>query len=263
MSDYFIDTHAHLYLPEFEADRDKVIERAVDRGVKKILLPNIDRSSIDPMNILADRFPGVCYAMMGLHPTSVKADFADELQIMEYELKKRPYCAIGEIGIDLYWDKQHIKEQSLAFTRQLDMALQYELPVVIHARESFAEILEILEDYRDRSLTGIFHAFTGTPDIARQVTSMGFLLGIGGILTYKSSVLPDMIREIDLKYLVLETDSPYLTPVPFRGKRNESSYIPYIAEALGQIRSITQDEVARITTENANHVFQLNRYVRS
>jgi TatD DNase family protein len=262
MVDY-IDTHAHLYLPEFDADRDTVVETAIHRGVKKILLPNIDSSSIGPMNALADLYPGVCYPMMGLHPTSVKARFEKELERVENELNKRSYCGIGEIGIDLYWDKDHIREQCLAFSSQLDLALQHRLPVVIHARESFSEILDILEGYRNRGLTGIFHAFSGTVEIARLVTALGFKLGIGGIITYKNSGLPGVIQETDLRHLVLETDSPYLTPVPFRGKRNESSYVPYIAEAIQQIKNTTLDEIARITTDNAGTLFQLDSHDRT
>jgi TatD DNase family protein len=260
MSPFFIDTHAHLYLPEFDADRDTVIETAIHRGVKKILLPNIDSSSIGPMNSLADHFPGVCYPMMGLHPTSVKDHYEKELEQVENELNKGSYCGIGEIGIDLYWDKDHLKEQCIVFSGQLDLALRYRLPVVIHARESFSEILDILEGYRNRGLTGVFHAFTGTVEIARQVTAMGFKLGIGGILTYRKSSLPEVIRETKLEHLVLETDSPYLTPVPFRGKRNESSYVPYIAEAIQQIKNTTLDEIARITTGNAGDLFQLDHH---
>jgi TatD DNase family protein len=262
MSVSFIDTHSHLYLPEFDTDRDRVVETAVHRGVKKILLPSIDSTSIGPMNSMAEAYPGICYSMMGLHPTSVKADYRNELDKVEQELNKGTYYGIGEIGIDLYWDKEHLQEQSLAFASQLDLALQHGLPVVIHARESFAEILDILEGYRNRELTGIFHAFTGTVAIARQVIDMGFKLGIGGILTYKKSGLPDVIRETDLGHLVLETDSPYLTPVPFRGKRNESSYIPYIAEAIQQIKNTTLEEIARVTTDNANALFQFDSHDR-
>ena len=255
LQSYFIDTHAHIYLAEFDADRDNVIEAALHRGVKHIFMPNIDSTSIESMNTVAGRYPGVCYPLMGLHPTSVKENYRDELARVEYEMEQRNYYGIGEIGIDLYWDKSHLKEQSLVFSKQLDLSLQYNLPVIIHARESFPEILEILEGYRNRGLKGIFHAFTGTMDIAEQVISMGFMLGIGGILTYKNSTLPDVIRETGLVSLVLETDSPYLAPVPFRGKRNESSYIPYIAEAVKQILNITLNEVARVTKYNALTLF--------
>jgi TatD DNase family protein len=256
----YIDTHAHLYLPEFDADRETVVETSVYRGVKRILLPNIDSSSIDPMNKLAEQFPGVCYPMMGLHPTSVKENYREELNRVELELSRGGYCAVGEIGIDLYWDKTHLKEQNTAFSEQLDLALKYNLPVAIHARESFSEILEILDGYKNKGLRGVFHAFTGTVEIAEDVVSRGFLLGIGGIITYKKSFLPDIIRETELTQIILETDSPFLTPVPFRGKRNESSYIPYIAEAIGSIKNTSTEEVARVTTDNATKLFQLEPY---
>jgi TatD DNase family protein len=254
----YIDTHAHLYLPEFDTDRDTVVETALNRGVRKIILPNIDSTSIGPMNNLAGSYPDVCYPLMGLHPSSVKENYTDELARIEQELKHGNYAGIGEIGIDLYWDKTYQREQSLVFSRQLDLSLQYNLPVVIHARESFREILEILEGYRNKGLTGIFHAFTGTTAIAEQVTAMGFKLGIGGIITYKKSTLPEVVLATLLEDLVLETDSPYLTPVPFRGKRNESCYIPYIAEAVKQIKDIPLDEVARVTTRNAVNLFSLD-----
>jgi TatD DNase family protein len=254
----YIDTHAHLYLPEFDTDRQSIVETALYRGVKKILLPNIDGTTIDPMNSLADQFPGVCYPMMGLHPTSVKENYLGELDRVEKELSRRKYCAVGEIGIDLYWDKSRLAEQSNAFSSQLDLALKYNLPVAIHARESFSEILNVLDGYKNKGLRGVFHAFTGTADIAKDVISRGFLLGIGGIITYKKSFLPDVILETELSHIILETDSPFLTPVPFRGKRNESSYIPYIAEAIGKIKEISPGEVARITTANAHTLFQLD-----
>lgn len=256
----YIDTHAHLYLPEFDADRENVVETAVYRGVKRILLPNIDSTTIDPMIKLAEQFPGVCYPMMGLHPTSVKENYREDLDRVEKELSQRSYCAVGEIGIDLYWDKTHLEEQNIAFSAQLNLALQYNLPVAIHARESFDEILDILNGYKDKGLRGVFHAFTGTVEIARDVISRGFLIGIGGIITYKNSSLPAVIQETDLSHIILETDSPFLTPVPFRGKRNESSYIPYIAEVIGKIKDTTPEEVARVTTANACKLFQLDSY---
>ncbi len=256
----YIDTHAHLYLAEFNADREAVVLSAVQQGVKRILLPNIDSSSIGPMNDLAKRFPGTCYPMIGLHPTSVKENYRDELDRVKQELKTGSYSAIGESGIDLYWDKSHLREQCLAFATQIDLALEYRLPIVIHARESLPEILEILDGYKEKGLTGVFHAFTGTAGIANQLISMGFKLGIGGILTYKKSILHEVVRETGLEHLVLETDSPYLTPVPFRGKRNESSYIIYIAEALAAILGATLEEVGRVTTHNASHIFQTGPY---
>jgi TatD DNase family protein len=255
---FFIDTHAHLYLPEFDADRDMVVETALHRGVQKIFLPNINSESIGPMNAMASRFPDVCYPMMGLHPTAVKEQYLDELERVERELEYGRYHGIGEIGIDLYWDKTHIRQQCEAFARQLDLSLRYRLPVIIHARESFNEILEILEGYRNKGLKGIFHAFTGSRTVAEQVTGMGFLLGIGGILTYSSSTLREVVLQTPIENLVLETDAPYLTPVPFRGKRNESSYIPYIAEALQRIKSISLEEIAGVTTQNVLRIFSLD-----
>ena len=257
---YFIDTHTHLYLPEFDHDRDRVIETAVQRGVRKLFLPNIDSESIGPMHSLVSGFPDVCYPMIGLHPTSVKANYREELKRVEYQLEHEHYIGIGETGIDLYWDKSSFKEQCLAFSRQIELSLTYRLPLIIHARESFSEILEILEKYKGNGLTGIFHAFTGTVETARQVIAMGFKLGIGGIVTYKNASLPEVLREIDLAHLVLETDSPYLTPAPFRGKRNESGYIPYIAEAVKQIKNIPLEEVAAITTSNVLDMFSLDTH---
>jgi TatD DNase family protein len=256
----YIDTHAHLYLPEFDADRESAVETALYRGVKRILLPNIDSATINPLKNVTEQFPGVCYPMMGLHPTSVKDNYREELDRVEKELSHGSYCAVGEIGIDLYWDKSRLKEQNLAFSAQLDFALKYNLPVAIHARESFDEILDILNAYKNKGLQGVFHAFTGTVEIAQDVVNRGFLLGIGGIVTYKKSFLPDVIRETDLSHIILETDSPFLAPVPFRGKRNESSYIPYIAEAIGRIKDTMPEEVARVTTANACKLFQLDPY---
>ena len=255
-----IDTHAHLYLPDFDNDRDSVVETAAHQGIQKIILPNIDSTSIGPMNALADRFPGICFPTMGLHPTSVKENYGEELDRVKQELKSHTYYAIGETGIDLYWDKSFFKEQCIAFRAQLDLSLQYSLPVIIHARESFGEILELLEDYKDKGLKGVFHAFGGTFGIARKIISYGFKLGIGGILTYKKSTLPEVIRMTGIEHLVLETDSPYLTPVPFRGKRNESSYLRYVADMLGNITNLSQTEIARTTTSNALQLFQPDKH---
>jgi len=251
----FIDTHAHLYLPEFDSDLDKVIETAIHGGVRKIFLPNIDVSTVGKMNALSDKFKGVCYPMMGLHPTSVKENYTEELAAVTQELEKGVYYGIGETGIDLYWSKTFFNEQCLAFKSQLDLSVKKRLPVIIHARESFNEILEILEDYRSTGLKGIFHAFTGSSEMAGKAIGMGFKLGIGGIVTYKNSTLPEIIRETDLTHIVLETDSPYLAPVPFRGKRNESSYVSYIAEFIGKIKNVPLENVASITTANALDLF--------
>jgi TatD DNase family protein len=254
----YTDTHAHLYLPEFDNDRNLVIENAISAGVMKILLPNIDSSSIENMNRTASAYPDVCYSMMGLHPTSVKENYKSELSIVESEIEKGRYIGVGEIGIDLYWDKSNLSKQTESFRAQLDLALKHDLPVVIHARESFTEILSILKDYRNKGLKGVFHAFTGSLEIALQVTKMGFHIGIGGILTYKKSDLPSVLKDISLQNVVLETDSPYLAPAPFRGKRNESSYIPVIAQVIQQIKEIPLEEVAFITTRNASKLFGLD-----
>jgi TatD DNase family protein len=224
--------------------------------VQKIILPNIDSASIGRMIALAERYPGICFPAIGLHPTSVKENYREELERVRQELKSRTFIAIGETGIDLYWDRTFFKEQCIAFREQLDLSLQYNLPVIIHARESFTEILEVLADYKYRGLNGVFHAFSGTYAMAREIISHGFKLGIGGVLTYKKSILPGVIRTIGIDHLVLETDSPYLAPVPFRGKRNESSYLQYVAEMLGSITNLPLLDVARTTTTNALHLFQ-------
>jgi TatD DNase family protein len=252
----FIDTHAHLYLPEFDKDRNLVVATARQLGVQKIILPNIDHTSILPLNKLTDCFPGVCFPLMGLHPTSVKEDFQDELITVREELASGRYYGVGEIGIDLYWDKQYLCEQRLAFEDQIRLALQYDLPVVIHARESFTEIFDTLEKFGNSGLTGIFHAFTGDADTAAKVIAMGFKLGIGGILTFKNSGLRDVLTSVSPEHIVLETDSPYLSPVPMRGKRNESSYLLYTAEILAKIKNMTLGQVADMTSANALAVFK-------
>lgn len=255
MDHLLIDTHAHLYLPEFKEDRDAVIQRSLDQGVRIIMLPNIDHSSTGPMLQLADQFPGTCFPMMGLHPTSVKEDYKEELARVKSELKNRAYYAIGETGIDLHWDRKYINKQCIAFEEQIKLAIQYKLPVIIHARKSFSEIFEILDGFTDSAITGIFHAFSGDLAWAEKVIGMGFKLGIGGILTFRKSGLDEVIRNIDLEHIVLETDSPYLAPVPVRGKRNESSYLRYIAETVAGIKNISFADVAKVTTRNARSIF--------
>ena len=255
MTPLLIDTHAHLYLKDFDGDRESMIRNAVNRGVEKMLMPNIDRSSISPMNDLASRFPDNCYPMMGLHPVSVRENFMDELAVVKSELEKGIYYGIGETGIDLYWATKYLRQQCIAFEEQIRLALQYGLPVIIHARKSFEEIFEVLEGFRATSLTGIFHAFSGDMALAERVVEMGFLLGIGGIVTFTKAGLDAVVQNIDLKHIVLETDSPYLTPAPLRGKRNESAYLYLIAESVAKLKKIHTDEVARITTGNALSVF--------
>jgi len=256
----FADTHAHLYLEEFDNDREMVVRNAIDQGVRYIFLPNIDSSSVEGMMTLADQFPGHCFPMMGLHPTSVKADYLDELTGVENELadQTKNYLAVGEIGIDLYWSKQFERFQLSAFSCQLDLAVKYDLPVVIHTRNSFDVAIDLIEQKNDPAIRGIFHCFGGSVKQAEKAIELGFKLGIGGIITYKNSGLQKVVETVGLEHLVLETDSPFLPPVPYRGQRNESSYIPIIAQKVAEITTTTIEEVARITTTNALKIFQLN-----
>jgi TatD DNase family protein len=252
-----IDTHSHIYLPEFDYDLDEVINRAKGAGVGKIVLPNIDSSSIQRIHTLANAYPNYCIPLIGLHPTSVKGNFEEEFNKIFEQFNNYPYKGIGEIGIDLYWDKTFFKEQIFVFEKQLLIALQNDLPVVIHARNSFDEIFSSVSKSQFKGLRGIFHAFTGNPDQAKTIIGMGFKIGIGGILTYKNSGLDETVKTIDLQHMVLETDSPFLTPVPFRGKRNESSYITHIADKLAEIKDVSSGEVFRVTTNNAIDIFSI------
>ncbi len=253
-----IDTHTHLFLEQFDNDIDKVIDRAVKNGVEKLILPNIDSSSIDDMLNLTDKYPNNCYPLMGLHPTSVNENFEEELKIVEKYLKKQKFYGIGEIGIDLYWDKTFLPQQEQAFIHQIKLAKQYSLPIVIHVRDSFEETLNIVDKYNDDKLTGIFHCFTGSYEQAQHIIQYGgFKLGIGGVLTFKNSKLDQVIQKIPLEHIVLETDSPYLAPSPYRGKRNESSYVVKVAEKLADIYGLSLQEVAKITSDNAKQIFAL------
>ncbi|MEI8114514.1 MAG: TatD family hydrolase [Bacteroidia bacterium] len=250
-----IDTHSHIYSTDFIHDLDEVIQRAYSNDVRKIILPNIDSSSVKNLLNLVDTYPHICFPLMGLHPTSVNHDYLEELQLVEYWLKKRKFYGIGEIGIDLYWDKSFLEEQLHAFRVQLDLAKQYNLPVVIHVRDSFDEVYEVLNSVKDDLLTGVFHSFTGTIEQAKMVTDLGFKIGVNGIVTFKKSGLDEVIKQIDPSHLILETDSPYLTPAPFRGKRNESSYLVYVAQKIADLHQMTVGDVAKITTENARNLF--------
>lgn len=252
-----IDTHTHLFLPEFDSDRDQVILSAKENGIEKILLPNVDILTIEPLLNLVDKYPDFCFPMMGLHPTSVNKNFKQELKTVENWLKQRSFSAIGEIGIDLYWDKTFQSEQEEAFRCQIELAKKYDLPIIIHARESFNEIFKIMDEVNDDKLKGVFHAFTGNEIQAEKIVEWGFKIGIGGIVTFKNSGLDKVVNNIDINHIVLETDSPYLAPVPKRGKRNESAYIIYIAEKIAEIKNITLEEVAAITTNSAKQVFRL------
>ena len=250
-----IDTHSHIYSEEFNSDIDEIVQNAYNNGVKKIVLPNIDSGSIKRLVDLSNSYPHICYPLMGLHPTSVAADYKEELEAIEYWLSKQKFYGVGEIGIDLYWDRTFINEQKDAFRHQIKLAKSNDLPIVIHLRNSFDEVFEIVQQEQDGSLKGIFHCFTGDKVEAEKIIDLGFLLGIGGVLTFKNSNLSEVIEKIDLKYLVLETDSPYLAPVPKRGRRNESSYLVYVAQKLAEVYQIPVEKVAEITTSNARNMF--------
>jgi len=252
-----IDTHTHLYSNQFKLDVDDVIAKAKENGVKKFIFPAIDSSHYDSMHALKKKYSDDIYLMSGLHPTDVKKNYKDELDFVVNSLKSHNYVAIGEIGIDLYWDKTYLKEQQDAFRFQIKLAIKNDLPIVIHCRESFDEIFEILEEENCDKLRGVFHCFTGNIDQANKAICLGFLLGIGGVVTFKNGGIDKFINQIDLKHIVLETDSPYLAPVPFRGKRNESSYIIYILEKLSELYQLPKEEIAYITTNNAEKMFSL------
>lgn len=256
----FIDTHTHLFSDQFDEDRTQIVKNAIAKGVTKMLLPNIDLETINAMHQLESEFPENCYSMMGLHPSSVTKNWEEQLSVIKSHLDQRNYVAVGEIGIDLYWDKTLIKEQTAAFEQQVVWAKELGLPIVIHARESFDEIFEVIDRQNDERLTGIFHCFTGNETQAQKIIDYGgFKMGIGGVVTFKKAGLDKTLASVDPKHLVLETDSPYLAPTPNRGKRNESSYIPLIADKLSDIYEMSIEEIGRITTENANEVFNLNQ----
>lgn len=251
----FTDTHTHLYSEEFEQDRGEMIQRAINAGVSRFFIPAIDSTCTQAMYDLEQDFPENVFLMMGLHPTYVKDNYEAELAHVASELAKRKFYAIGEIGIDLYWDKTHLKEQQIAFSQQIQWAKQYKLPIVIHCREAFDEIFEILEEEKSPELFGIFHCFSGTYEQALQAISYNMLLGIGGVVTFKNGKIDQFLDRIDLQHIVLETDSPYLAPIPFRGKRNESSYVVNVAAKLATVYNLSVTEIAQITTENSKRVF--------
>ncbi|MFA6402242.1 MAG: TatD family hydrolase [Salinivirgaceae bacterium] len=254
----FIDTHAHLYAEEFVSDKKEVIQRAINEGVTKIVLPAIDSKHHQSMITMAEQNAGVLFPLIGLHPTSVNSDYKKELSIIENYLSQRSlFYGIGEIGIDLYWDKTHFKEQLDAFVTQVKWAIEMDWPIVIHTRESFNEVCDALEPLVIHSLKGIFHCFGGTFEEANRINKIGFMLGIGGIATFKNSPLSHVLKQVELNHIVLETDSPYLAPVPYRGKRNESSYIKLVAKQLATIYQVPIEKIATQTTDNALRVFKL------
>lgn len=253
-----IDTHAHLYLEEFENDIEAVIQNAIRTGVKHILCPNIDRASLSALDNLCSNYPDYCHPMMGLHPTSVKENYKDELEIIRMKLFNSlpdKYKAIGEIGIDLYWDKTFEAEQEEVFALQLEWAVAKNLPVAIHSRNSFDSVMKIVQNFK--TITGVFHCFSGDVNQAEQVVNQGFLLGIGGVVTFKNAGLDKVVQAIDLSNIIIETDAPYLAPAPFRGKRNESAYVSLIAQKIAQLKEISYAEVCEITTANAVKLFNL------
>lgn len=250
-----IDTHTHLYLEDFDKDKQEMMARAKAAGVQKFYLPSIDSSETKRLLQMENDFPGQCYAMMGLHPCYVKDNWQQELKLVEEWLAKRSFAAIGEIGLDLYWDTSFFEQQQLAFHQQIEWALHYKTPIVIHSRNATVQTVQIIQQYAAKGLRGIFHCFGGSPEEAKQITDAGFLLGIGGVVTYKKSGLAETLARVPLQHLVLETDAPYLTPVPYRGKRNESSYLTYIINKLAGIYSKSPDEIAAITTANAETIF--------
>ncbi len=254
----FIDTHAHIYATEFDADREEVLQKAIYEGVNKIVLPAIDSSTHSAQVEFSEKHSKHLIPLMGLHPTSVKNNYKEELQIAEkYISQGSLFHGIGEIGIDLYWDKTHFKEQQDAFVTQVKWAQELNWPIVIHTRDSFDEVYKLLEPIVTPDISGIFHCFGGTLEQAKLITAMGLKLGIGGVLTFKNTNLRDVIQQVDINHIVLETDSPYLAPVPFRGKRNESSYIRLIAEKLAEVKQIPLEQIAATTTKNALEVFNI------
>lgn len=250
-----VDTHCHLYVKEFDTDIEAVIRRATEAGVDKFYLPAIDSETHPSMLALESAYPGKCYAMIGLHPCSVKEDFRKEIDIIEALLKQRPFVAIGETGLDFYWDKTFVQQQYEALNIQLNLALQYNIPIILHTRDAMQETIDVVKKYSSRGIKGIFHCFGGTIEEANQIIEAGFYLGIGGVVTYKKSGLAEVLAQVSLKHLVLETDAPYLTPVPFRGKRNESSYLQYIANKIAEIKNVPVAEVAEVTSRNAALIF--------
>ncbi|TRX33456.1 TatD family deoxyribonuclease [Flavobacterium sp. ZT3R18] len=249
------DTHTHLYSEEFDEDRNEMMQRAIDNGVTRFFVPAIDSTCTQSMYDLERDYPNNVFLMMGLHPTYVKDNYLEELQHVENEMAKRKFYAIGEIGIDLYWDKTHLPQQQIAFRTQIQWAKKLKLPIVIHCREAFDEIFEILEEEKSPELFGIFHCFSGTYEQAVRAISYNMKLGIGGVVTFKNGKIDQFLSQIDLKHIVLETDSPYLAPIPYRGKRNESSFLINVVDKLSQIYGLSANEIARVTTDNSKVIF--------
>lgn len=252
----WIDTHAHLYSAEFDADRSEMVTRAIQQGVNRLLMPNIDEESIPGMLALEAGFPGQCLPMMGLHPCYVKENVESQLAIVQKWLEQRKFWGVGEIGLDFYWDQTYREQQYAAFRRQIALALEHGLPVAIHSREATRACIDVVKELQNGRLTGVFHCFSGTREEAQEVIDMGLYLGIGGVVTFKKAGLDVLLADIDLQHVVLETDAPYLAPVPYRGKRNESAYIPLVAQRIADVKNLKIEEVAAITTGNAQKLFK-------
>ncbi|PLX12041.1 MAG: hydrolase TatD [Marinilabiliales bacterium] len=253
----FIDSHTHIYLEEFDNDRQTVVDRAIEEGIKYMLLPSIDKSTFDSMKRLVDDNPQNCIPMIGLHPTSVKDKYKEELKFVEAQLMENKYCAVGEIGIDLYWDKTFAEEQKYSFRHQINLAKENNLAIAIHTRDSFDEVYEIVKEEQDGNLKGVFHCFTGDLEVAKKIMDLNFYMGIGGIVTFKNSGQDKVVKDIPLESILLETDSPFLTPAPYRGKRNESAYIRLIANKIAEIKEVDLDTVAKQTTYNSINLFNI------
>lgn len=252
-----IDSHAHIYLSEFDTDRSALMNRSAAAGVKYILMPAVDASTHESMMDLQKEYPAICRSMMGLHPCSVKENYREELEIVKQHLKNHTFIAVGEIGLDFYWDLTYREQQYDAFRRQLEWALHYNIPVSIHSRNATEECIDVIREYQNGKLKGVFHCFSGTLEQANRLIDLGFYLGIGGVLTFKNAGLDKVIREVDLLHLLLETDAPYLAPVPFRGKRNEPAYLSHVLSKLAEIKGATASHAAEITTANAKKLFGL------
>ena len=250
-----IDTHCHLYTKEFDEDIEAVMTRALDEGITRFYLPAIDAGCTKRMNTLEDKFPGLCFSMVGLHPCSVKENVEEELQHLKDLLNQRKFIGVGETGLDFFWDKTFIKEQYYALETQIELALQYNLPLILHTRKATQQTIDVIAKYKDTDLKGIFHCFGGSLAEAKQIIDLNFSLGIGGVLTYKNAGIAEVLEHVDMRYIVLETDAPYLAPVPMRGKRNESSYLKYVVEKLAFIKKISVEEAKEITSRNAEKIF--------
>ncbi len=254
----FVDTHTHLYLEQFNNDIDQVIWRCVQLGVRKLILPDIDSRTRNRMLSLSKQYPNICLSMLGIHPTSVKSNYLEEINLLKLSLMHNKPCAIGECGLDYYWDKSFIFEQKYTLIEQFHLAYLYQLPLVIHSRKSLNDIILLLKEYKSYKLSGVFHCFPGGINEAKYLIEQGFYIGVGGVVTYKNSTLAEVVKYIPLESILLETDSPYLPPIPYRGKRNESSYLIHVAEKIAEIKKISVEQTVEITTNNAKKLFNIN-----